>query len=256
MDYVDHEAVVAVYVAGSSVTGEADPHSDLDIYVLTDGQIDLSWREQLIGSRLPLRYSLAPGHFGDGDAWETDAGKFDVMFWEVSDTIENLRSILDHHVPRLGYTTAFWHTVRTWQERGRSGRSPEKLAELEELAGRDYPDALARAIVDHNAVLLRGVMFSLEEQLSAAQVRQGPVSIQHRTTAILASWFDIVFAVNRRTHPGEKRLLNHLKKLPSQPRDADPMIRELVAKPDRATETCRQLLDQLFDWLRAEGYLP
>jgi hypothetical protein len=43
------------------------------------------------------------------------------------------------------------------------------------------------------------------------------VSINHRVAAWLASYFDIIFAVNDRFHPGEKRLVSRMAKLPNLP---------------------------------------
>jgi hypothetical protein len=46
------------------------------------------------------------------------------------------------------------------------------------------------------------------------------INLNHRTTAWIASYADILFAVNRRYHPGEKRLLTYMADLPSRPEDA------------------------------------
>ena len=38
------------------------------------------------------------------------------------------------------------------------------------------------------------------------------LSVHHRITEYLASYFDIIFALNRQTHPGEKRQIELAKK--------------------------------------------
>lgn len=252
-DYLDHRAVAAVYVGGSRASRMADEHSDTDIYVLTTGRVDLEWRRALIEARTPTRMSLAPGHFGDGDAWADADGVFDVMFWDLEETLNGLRRVLIDHVPSSGYTTAFWHTIRDWREIGRRGGHDKALDELAELAARPYPEGLAKAIIDNNRILLRGVMFSLEDQLITAARRGDTISINHRTAAIIASWTDIVFAANMTPHPGEKRLYDHLAGLPSTPHDWRQDITQLLAADrESAPGICRGMLDRLEAWLEQQ----
>ena len=59
---------------------------------------------------------------------------------------------------------------------------------------------------------LKDVMYSYYDQIESAVARKDYVSINHRTAAFLASYFDTLFAVNRVMNPGEKRLVEFAKK--------------------------------------------
>ena len=47
---------------------------------------------------------------------------------------------------------------------------------------------------------------SFDGQIRKAEKRTDLVSVNHRLTEFLASYFDILFALNEMTHPGEKRM--------------------------------------------------
>jgi hypothetical protein len=70
------------------------------------------------------------------------------------------------------------------------------------------------------------MIHSYEQQIRSAFRRRDRISLNHRTAAWLASYFDILFAANRRFNPGEKRLLAHAQALPMVP---DRMVTDVEA---------------------------
>jgi hypothetical protein len=65
--------------------------------------------------------------------------------------------------------------------------------------------------------VLGNIIHSYEQQIRSAFRRRDRVSLNHRTAAWLASYFDILFAANRRLNPGEELLLVHAQALPTTP---------------------------------------
>jgi hypothetical protein len=85
--------------------------------------------------------------------------------------------------------------------------------QLQRRARQPYPEPLRRAIIAKNHPVLRDLLRSAYlRQLEKAVQRDDLVSVNHRVAALLASYFDILFAVNRLPHPGEKRLVEIVEK--------------------------------------------
>jgi hypothetical protein len=87
------------------------------------------------------------------------------------------------------------------------------------------------------------------------------VSINHRVAGLLASYFDIVFAVNRVPHPGEKHLISAaVGSCPRLPFEMAADLSEILetATTDLAGLPGRvdRLLDRLDALLAAEGLAP
>jgi hypothetical protein len=88
------------------------------------------------------------------------------------------------------------------------------------------------------------------------------VSVIHRTVALLASYFDIIFAVNSVPHPGEKRLVQQVKKLCSKvPDGMEEQIQNvtdsmsLSASKSSLLHHLNTLIDGLDKLLIAEGLI-
>ena len=113
-----------------------------------------------------------------------------------------------------------------------------------------YPHELRRNIIDRNLRLLTGNLPSYDRQIQKAIKRDDQVSVGHRTAAFMESYFDIVFAMNGLTHPGEKRMLaTALKEAKVLPRDFKRNIQQLYSdlhtKPEAAMDDIRLLVDEL-----------
>lgn len=255
--FATFEQVRAVALGGSWVTGSADPLSDLDVVVYANPPPPAEARRALI---LPTarRAEIDNTFFGTGDEWIDTSGRgVDVAYWSPEWMEDQLERVLVRFEASLGYTTSFWHTLRSSRVLfDRTGW----LARLQERARGPYPEPLRRAIVEKNHPVLRRKLSSYLDQLELALRRSDPVSVQHRVTAVLASYFDILFAVNRVPHPGEKRLLAHVRRLcPKRPPGLELQVEAViraVGDPERGLlSNLHALLDGLDALLVSEGLL-
>ena len=127
------------------------------------------------------------------------------------------------------------------------------LSALQNSIKTDYPKELQQNIIKRNLMLMKDKPFaSYYEQIEKAVKRNDLVSVNHRIAAFMASYFDVIFAINKSLHPGEKRLvkfaLNHCKVLPdnfeqniNKLYNANPL--EVLPILDKIIENLRVILD-------------
>jgi hypothetical protein len=196
--------VEAVAMGGSQAAARADEGSDLDLYVYARPEPSLAARAALAAGS--PRAELGNRFYEPGDEWiDPESGlHVDAMYRDPRWIEEELDRVLVRHEARVGYSTAFWYGVQKGVALfDRTGW----YARLRARAQAPYPEALTRAVVAKNLPLLRANLSSFAAQLDKAVARRDLVSANHRAAAFLASAFDVLFALNRLPHPGEKRLL-------------------------------------------------
>lgn len=260
--YAELPLVEAIALAGSrgSGAGTLDGASDIDLYVYTNGEIPLEARLEIVkrsGGATRTDFNL--NYWGPGDLWvNTPTGiELDVMYFDVTWIENQISQVVEKHQPSLGYTTCFWYTVRQsipfFDRHG-------WFANLQQRCSIDYPDALRQNIVAYNHPVLRDVMPSYTAQIEKAVKRHDLVSINHRLAVLFASYFDIIFAVNRQLHPGEKRqaefAVNNCQRLPAN-MEADIASILLLSDVDipKLPGRVAGLLDCLDHILKADGFL-
>lgn len=237
--------VIAVALAGSRAAGTSDPQSDFDLYVYALRDVPVEFRRGLLdgSSEIDNRF------WETGDEWtdSTTGTQIDIMYRSPEWMESQIDRVLVRQEAALGYTTCFWYNVdhsevlfdpRGWYHQVQSRvRVP-------------YPEGLRRAVVMKNWPILRRNHSSYRRQIELALGRGDAVSVQHRVTALLVSFFDVWFALERQPHPGEKRLLSHL---------AEPWasrVRSLIEAPGMMLLTqVDSLLDPLDARLVKEGLL-
>ncbi|MGA7213896.1 MAG: hypothetical protein WBX20_06785 [Terrimicrobiaceae bacterium] len=250
--------VEAVAWCGSLAMRKGDSLSDYDLYVYSRTPVPLEARKKVIASRAS-EYQLDNTFWELEDEWiEPDGRQFNVMYRACREAEEEVHRRLVEHVASLGYTTAYCLSL----SQANNLSDPKNwLADLQRQTRGTYPQGLLQAILRKNRPVLGGGMQSCYfHQIKAAIVRQDPVSLNHRVAAWLASYFDILFAINGQFHPGEKRLLMYAEELADLPANALLDVRHLCAFAGTLegpiTDHLESMLERLDEKLIEFGRLP
>ena len=247
--------VEAIAMAGSRAAEFADAESDVDLYVYVTEDIRLDERTRIAAGS--PRVEIGNTTWEPGDEWIDPATgtPVDVMFRQVRWIEDLLDRVLVGHLASPGYSTCFWYNVLHSEilfDRDGWFRTLQKRAAVR------YPPELRKAIIAKNYPLLRRNQSSYLYQIELAVKRNDPTSVNHRVAALLASYFDVLFAVNELPHPGEKRILQHAKASCSRlPGGMERQVRELVKNPaDDVLKRINALVDGLDELLVREGLMP
>lgn len=252
--------VEAVALAGSRGNGTDTPDdaSDIDLYVYTRGEIPLETRRAIVEqSGGATQSNLNLNYWGAGDEWlhASTGFEIDIVYFDATWMEDQIARVVVKHQAGLGYSTCLWYTIRQSivfsDPRG-------WFARLQQQCQIEYPETLRQNIIALNQPVLRSIIPAYANQLAKAVKRHDFVSINHRLAAMFASYFDILFAVNRQLHPGEKRLVefavNHCASLPAN-MESDIASILLPAAADVSDLPVRlaSLLDHLDQMLENEG---
>ena len=195
--------VEAIALGGSRATGRNDEKSDYDVYVYITDSIDENQRRNILGKY--CKYMEIGNSFWEleDDVTLRDGIDMDIIYRDMKGFENMVSSVVMDCIPWNGYTTCMWHNLITSKiVLDKNG----KLSTLQEKYRIPYPKELKENIIANNLKLLSGMLPSFDMQIKKAENRGDLVSVNHRVTEFLASYFDIIFALNEMTHPGEKRM--------------------------------------------------
>ena len=121
---------------------------------------------------------------------------------------KKIENVVVHCQAANAYTTCMWHNlincVILYDKNGRLEAAKKRF-------NVPYPKKLKKAIIKRQIQLMDSAMPAYKVQISKAVKRGDLISVNHRVTEFLASYFDLLFALNEKTHIGEKRLVEWCK---------------------------------------------
>jgi predicted nucleotidyltransferase len=250
------EEVEGVVLSGSLTTNTQDEYSDIDLYIYSDHEIPSSRRKELLE---PFSAYMEINN----QYWETeDDGTLrdpkigiEIIYRNYAWIENELNNSLIGYNAQVGYSTCFWSNYLNseilFDKHGR-------LKKLQDQVNVPYPVELKQNIINKNYPLLRDSVTSYFHQIEKAIKRQDLISINHRVAALLASYFDIVFAINELPHPGEKKLIKiaeeKCEKLPIDMKENIHNI--LINNTSTLLNDINALVDHLDKLLESNNLLP
>ena len=239
--------IEAIALGGSRAGNHYDEKSDYDIYLYCTAPISEDVRRGILEKF--CSYMEIGNHFWEyEDNCTLKSGiDIDVLYRNLDDFTADVAGVAEGYNARNGYTTCMWHNLRTCKIIcDKTGRLTQAKARFDI----PYPPQLKKNIIERNRKLLHNTMPAYELQITKAVNRGDLVSINHRVAAFMESYFDILFALNEQTHPGEKRLIALCKEncaiLPEQfEENLTLLFSHMFTQPGLVKEDLHRILDAL-----------
>ncbi|WP_297630880.1 DUF4037 domain-containing protein [uncultured Clostridium sp.] len=237
----DLDEVELIMLGGSRAVSKNDQLSDYDVYVYSNRKIDIEKRKIILEES--LKYYEIENKFWEeeDDGILKDGKEIEIIYRNINFIDSQFNYTFKEYKASIGYSTCMIHNVLT------SKVIYDKNNIIEEYRKKYnyYPNELKKNIILQNIKLIDDKMPSLSYQIKKAIKRNDIISINHRIAEYLAIYFDILFAINERFHPGEKRLLEYLDELDIEPINAKENIKRLLESGNENSKEKIEKIDEL-----------
>lgn len=246
-EFSELKEVEAIALGGSRAGTNFDEKSDYDVYLYCTAPIKEDVRREILGRYCDVM-EIGNHYWEYEDNCRLNNGvDIDILYRNLDDFTSEVASVVEQYQAHNGYTTCMWHNLRTckiiYDESGRLEQSKKRFDV-------PYPKQLKENIIQRNRNLLSGTMPAYQYQIAKAVGRNDRVSIVHRTAAFMESYFDVIFAVNELTHPGEKRMVNLCKQqckiLPENfEKNIQKLFDDLLTNPEKVKEDIEDIVREV-----------
>ena len=203
------EEVEAIALGGSRAGENYDEKSDYDVYLYVNSPISEEKRKNIL-QKFCSYMEIGNSFWEYEDNCVLNNGiEIDILYRDMKDFMKGIERVVAEYHPSNSYTTCMWHNLITCKILYDKNGTLEKYKNKYTI---NYPKQLKENIIKRQLELIDSSMPAYPNQIKKAILRKDFVSINHRITEFLASYFDLLFAINEITHPGEKRLIQLCKK--------------------------------------------
>lgn len=220
---------------------------DIDLYVYAAETLSSATRLEAIRSLGGRDIELDRQFWETDDAWidGTTGVLIEAMYRNPGWIEQELDRVFIHHQASIGYTTSLADNVH---DSVALADPAGWYAELQRRVSEPYPLGLRDAIVAKNHPILRDVHASYRAQIASAIQREDVNAVAHRVMVLLASFWDILFAINQALHPGEKRLVAFAEqRCLNRPDDLGNQITAIIAAIPSPLPNLLPRIDALLD---------
>jgi len=212
----DISGVVCASLGGSVGAGLGDALSDLDIHVFWEAPLAEQGQRtaRLTAIADPSTVRVGINSWGLEDHLKLEGRLVELIYFHWADVRADVDRAYSEGLVSNGFTTAVMysvaHGVPLFDPTGELGAVRERL-------NSEFPEATRIALLRRETPLLE---FHVK-QLRRAQARGDVVFAQHVRYKVQASFFDLLFTLNRQYRPGEKRLTEHSLRCPIRPHECE-----------------------------------
>ena len=244
-EFTKFPEVTAIVLGGSRSGNNFDKSSDYDLYIYCTSIPDKDARKLILDKY--CSYIELNNQFWEveDDCTLSDGIDIDIIYRNIDEFENNIENVVEKNHVGNGYTTCFWHNLKNSKVFYDPHKVFHKIKERFEVP---FPKELKENIISKNLRLLTGNLPSYHKQILKAFNRGDFVSVNHRMAAFIESYFDIIFAVNELTHPGEKRMISYAKEHAKiLPKDFEENMNELLNSMGSPIEDVENNLKNIID---------